>query len=175
MRLEPMPPLPAGMIGGLVGGALMPLPAILWSLATRHGLWYPVNLLAGMVVPGMGQLPRRARAISRGMAGDGAGHPRGSVGRLWPGVWSAVAEIAGDSRPRWRGAGCSCRCCGRRSRYSLMGVVNKVLQQEVDWPWFIVSQFVFGIVAAIVVHRSEKIRRSRLKRTRRAGETDGRN
>jgi hypothetical protein len=38
-----------------------------------------------------------------------------------------------------------------------MGVVNKVLQEYVDWPWFIVSQFVFGVVAAVVVHRSEKI------------------
>ena len=35
--------------------------------------------------------------------------------------------------------------------YGLMGVVNPVLQQRVDWPWFIVSQFVFGMVAAIVV------------------------
>ena len=39
-----------------------------------------------------------------------------------------------------------------------MGVVNPVLQQRVDWPWFIVSQFVFGIAASIVVVRSEQIR-----------------
>ena len=38
-----------------------------------------------------------------------------------------------------------------------MGMVNPVLQERVDWPWFIVSQFVFGMVAAIVVGRSEKI------------------
>jgi len=41
--------------------------------------------------------------------------------------------------------------------YSLMGVVNPVLQVRVNWPWFIASQFVFGIVAAIVVGRSETI------------------
>ena len=41
--------------------------------------------------------------------------------------------------------------------YSLMGMVNPVLQERVNWPWFIVSQFVFGMVAAIVVGRSEKI------------------
>ncbi len=38
-----------------------------------------------------------------------------------------------------------------------MGVVNPTLQQRVDWPWFIVSQFVFGVVAAIVVVRSEQV------------------
>jgi hypothetical protein len=31
------------------------------------------------------------------------------------------------------------------------------LQHEVDWPWFIASQFVFGITAAIVVFRTEMI------------------
>ena len=41
--------------------------------------------------------------------------------------------------------------------YGLMGVVNPPLQQKVEWPWFIVSQFVFGVVAAVVVVRSEKI------------------
>jgi hypothetical protein len=38
-----------------------------------------------------------------------------------------------------------------------MGVVNPVLQERVDWPWFVASQFVFGVVAAIVVVRSEQI------------------
>ena len=41
--------------------------------------------------------------------------------------------------------------------HSLMGVVNPLLQERVDWPWFIVSQFVFGVVTAIVVLRSEKV------------------
>ena len=41
--------------------------------------------------------------------------------------------------------------------YGVMGVVNPVLQQRVDWPWFVVSQFVFGIVAAIVIVRSEEV------------------
>jgi hypothetical protein len=38
-----------------------------------------------------------------------------------------------------------------------MGVVNPLLQERVDWPWFVVSQFVFGVVAAIVVLRSEMV------------------
>jgi hypothetical protein len=41
--------------------------------------------------------------------------------------------------------------------YGLMGVVNPVLQERVDWPWFVVSQFVFGVTAALVVLRSETI------------------
>jgi hypothetical protein len=41
--------------------------------------------------------------------------------------------------------------------YGLMGVVNPALQGKVSWPWFVVSQFVFGVAAAVVVLRSETI------------------
>ncbi len=41
--------------------------------------------------------------------------------------------------------------------YGLMGVVNRTLEDKVSWPWFIASQFVFGVVAALVVLRSETI------------------
>jgi hypothetical protein len=41
--------------------------------------------------------------------------------------------------------------------YGMMGVVNPVLQERVDWPWFVASQFVFGIAAAIVIVRSEEV------------------
>src|SRR5262249_34656001 len=42
--------------------------------------------------------------------------------------------------------------------YGLMGVVNPVLQEGVDWAWFIASQFVFGVATSVVVLRSEMIR-----------------
>ena len=38
-----------------------------------------------------------------------------------------------------------------------MGVVNPVLQRLVDWPWFVVSQFVFGVAASVVVVRLELV------------------
>ena len=41
--------------------------------------------------------------------------------------------------------------------FGLMGVVNPVLQERVDWAWFIVSQFVFGVIAALMVLRSEMV------------------
>jgi hypothetical protein len=41
--------------------------------------------------------------------------------------------------------------------YGLMGVVNPTLQRVVEWPWFVASQFVFGVVASIVVVRSVEV------------------
>src|SRR5262249_13996489 len=44
-------PVSAGLKGGFAGGAAMPVPALLWGLFSGHGIWYPVNLLAGMALP----------------------------------------------------------------------------------------------------------------------------
>jgi hypothetical protein len=157
MRVETWRPVPAGLLGGAVGGLLMPVPAVLWGLATGHGIWYPVNLLAGMVLPGMGKLSvgevEQFRAdwlvvalvIHIAMSlGFGVVY-----GLLLPNVPPIRAALAwgGLLLPLiWTAVG-----------YGLMGVVNPVLQQLVDWPWFIVSQFVFGLAAAVVVMRSEMI------------------
>src|SRR5436190_7193804 len=46
-------PISAGVKGGIVGGLLMIVPALAWGLFSGHGIWYPVNLLSGMVLPGL--------------------------------------------------------------------------------------------------------------------------
>jgi len=147
----------AGIRGGLIGGVLMPIPAILWSLASGHGLWYPANVLSMMILqhaehPDLAQLEgfhlswlmaalilHLALTVCFGLAFAIVLPivPRipGSIawgGFLFPVLWTALS-------------------------FSLMGVVNPVLQDQISWPWFIVSQFVFGIVAAIVVVRSERV------------------
>lgn len=53
---EKIHPISAGVKGGLVGGLLMPIPALLYGLISGRGLFYPVNLLAGLVLPGMQNL-----------------------------------------------------------------------------------------------------------------------
>src|SRR5262249_37067978 len=49
-------PVSAGVKGGIAGGVAMLLPALLWGVLSGHGFWYPVNLLAGMVLPGVGRM-----------------------------------------------------------------------------------------------------------------------
>ena len=41
--------------------------------------------------------------------------------------------------------------------HGMMGVVNPVLEQHVNWPWFIASQLVYGLAMSYVVFRSEKV------------------
>jgi hypothetical protein len=157
MRFESRSPILAGLFGGVVGGLLMPIPAILWSVAARYGIWYPVNLLSAMVLH-QNTVPSHAEleafhadwfiaalgihvilSLAFGLAFalvlprlPSIPGPMAWGGLLLPLLWTAMS-------------------------YGLMGVVNPVLQERVDWPWFIVSQFVFGIVASIVVVRSEQV------------------
>ncbi len=151
-----LPPIPAGLLAGAVGGALMPVPALLWSLANHHGVWYPVNLLAGMGFPGLiGQRAELEQFHANWLAVGLAIHAALSLifgalyGLLFPKLRPIPDPLAagGLLLPLlWTGAS-----------YGLMGVTNPVLQQRVDWPWFVVSQFVFGVAAAIVIARSEKV------------------
>src|SRR5436190_16259976 len=55
---EKIHPISAGIKGGILGGLVMPIPALLYGLISRQGLFYPVNLLAGMIVPSMEQIAR---------------------------------------------------------------------------------------------------------------------
>jgi hypothetical protein len=42
--------------------------------------------------------------------------------------------------------------------HSILEALDPVLNQRIDWLWFVISQIGFGIVAGIVVSRQERIR-----------------
>jgi hypothetical protein len=150
-------PVVAGLLGGAVGGLLMPIPAMLWGVSTGRGMWYPVNLLAGMVLREVGQstpdeLARfhpewiAAALIIHAVLALGFGVLLGAIGRKLPPIPAPIS---------W--GGLVIPLLWTAVSYGLMGVANPLLQARVDWPWFVASQFVFGVVAAIVVVRSEMV------------------
>ena len=49
-------PYSAGMKGGGVGGTAMAVVALIYGVLAQDSLWYPINLLAGMAIPGMEDL-----------------------------------------------------------------------------------------------------------------------
>jgi hypothetical protein len=147
----------AGLKGGVAAGLLMPVPALIWSLITGHGLWYPANLLAGMIVSGLGSQPVGVleQFHSNWFSVAIAVHAVMSLsfGCLYGLLLPRLAAIPGPLA--WGGV--LLPLLWTASSHSLMGVVNPLLQRQVNWPWFVVSQFVFGVVTAAVVLRSEKV------------------
>ena len=150
-------PLAAGAVGGLVGGLLMPLPAMLWAMLTERTIWYPANLLAAIVYPEMRTLPQADLQAFRAdwLLAAIAIHLAISIsfGLVYGALLQRVRPIS--KAFAWGGLVLPLAWTG--VSYGLMGIVNPVLQERVDWPWFIASQFVFGVIAAIVVDRSEMV------------------
>jgi hypothetical protein len=155
---ETIHPISAGLKGGLAGGVAMPAPALLWGVLSGHGVWFPVNLLAGLALPGIDELSVaeleafRPTLFALGVAIHAT---MSAVIGLVYGV--LLPTIPGA--PRWQllVGGVAIPLIWTGASYGLMGVANPVLQRYVDWAWFGASQLVFGLVAAAVVVRSEKV------------------
>jgi hypothetical protein len=158
MRTSRLPHAVSGAIAGAVGGLLMPIPAAIWGWVSGHGIWYPANLLAAMVLPGLGKLPlaELQQYHANWLATALVLHAITSLifGTLFGLLLPRLPVIPG---PMSWGA-LLMPLLWTAASFSLMDVINPVLEQRVDWPWFVVSQFVFGIAASIVVVRSEQIR-----------------
>lgn len=154
---EKMHPVSAGLKGGLAGGVVMTLPALAWGLLTGHGIWFPVNLLAGTLLPGVDAMPvPELEQFSPVLL---------AIGVVMHAAMSATIGLAYGvllpTLPTDRGhliaGGVVLPLLWTGLSYGLMGVANPVLQQHVNWYWFAASQVVFGLTAAIVVVRSEKL------------------
>ena len=46
--------------------------------------------------------------------------------------------------------------------HSILELLNPLLNQLISWPWFVASQFAFGIVAGLVVVQQEQVRTRQL-------------
>lgn len=155
---EHVHPISSGAKGGLIGGAAMAIPAMLYGYLDHGSVWLPINLLAGIVVPDvvdvsleslkqfqlgafvLASVIHLAFSVTFGLL-YGVLLPmlpsfRGSAifwgGVVMPIIWSGVC-------------------------HGLMGLVNPALREHVNWPWFVASQFVYGATMSYVVHQSEKV------------------
>src|SRR5262249_5162383 len=154
---EDVHPVSAGIKGGIVGGAVMPVPALLWGLFSGHGLWYPVNLLAGMVLPGVGSM-----AVSELKQFHGSLLLVGLIIHVAMSVVIgliyvvALPTLPSLSRPiAWCGLLMPILWTGLS--YVAMRIASAALPERVSWPWFILSQFVFGITMPAVVLGAKRL------------------
>jgi hypothetical protein len=148
-------PYSAGVRGGLVAGAAMAVLAILYGLIGHRSIWYPINLLAAA-----GSASIAAMSYDQLLAFNATGLVLATiihvVGSALVGLLYGVTLPMFPRRPMLLG-GILAPLFWSGILYAEMGIINPVLQQRIDWKWFMASQFAFGIVAGFVVARHERI------------------
>lgn len=146
----------SGVMGGLIGGVVMAALACVYGLIAHHSIWFPVNLLAGVVIPSVG-----AESIQQLSSFDGVAMAAAIIGHaglsILVGVLYAVTlPMFPKYAPFWAGILVPLLWTGLVA--TLLNVINPALNSRISWPWYVTCQLAFGLVCGYVVARSERIR-----------------
>ncbi|MBX3354098.1 MAG: hypothetical protein KF724_00190 [Phycisphaeraceae bacterium] len=148
-------PYRTGIYGGLAGGAAMAFVACLWGIVMEGSVWLPINLLAGIFIPGIENAPVEAlREVNAGWLLTAA--IIHTIGSLFIGLLYTVALPMMPRRPILFG-GILAPVFWTGLIWASLGIVNPALEKYISWPWFIASQFAFGLVAGLVISRFNRV------------------
>lgn len=146
----------AGVKGGLAGGAAMTIPAALYGLLKYHSIWYAMNLLAagGFVSWAGASNAFLSEFHLQGLLAALAIHAVTSVlvGLLYGAVLPMFPRLPILT------AGILVPLFFTGLLYSAIGIVSPILNERIDWFWFVASQIAFGLVCGFVVNLHERVR-----------------
>jgi hypothetical protein len=148
--------LTTGIRGGIAGGIAMIVPATIFSVLRYHSIWFAMNLLAA------------GGFVSWAGASDaflGQFHLQGLLAAIAiHGLTSLLVGLLYGAMlpmfPRYPilTAGFMAPLLFTGILYSALGIVSPILNQRIDWFWFIMSQVAFGLVCGYVVNLHAKVR-----------------
>jgi hypothetical protein len=161
-------PVSAGVKGGFAGSVAMAVLACAYGVLKAGSIWYPINLLAAGVY---------AQSLKLGPAQLYSFHADSFAIAL--GLHALVSTLVGllygamlpmfPRRPIVLG-GLIAPVLWSALIYTMLGLLNPMLESHIDWYWFVASQVGFGIVAGLVVVRqSRMLTRENLPFAMRAG------
>jgi hypothetical protein len=148
-------PVSSGIKGGWAGGVAMALLACAYGVVKAGSIWYPINVLASIVhaqevkfdTAELSLFHADSFAIALLLHALGSTLVGLLYGAMLPMLPRRPIVLGGLVAPvLWSGA-----------LYSMLGLLNPVLQARIDWLWFVASQVAFGIVAGLVVLRSSRM------------------
>ncbi len=147
-------PVSAGVKGGMVGAVVMAILAIAYGVITKHGVWYTINLLSAGFFPGRNTTAELVQFHLDGFIVAAILHLFVSfvAGLLYGAALPMIPRhpilLGGLVAPiLWSGL-----------LHGSLGLIDPVLNDRIDWGWFVVSQIGFGLAAGLVVSRQEQIR-----------------
>jgi hypothetical protein len=146
-------PISAGVKGGLAGSVAMAILAVLYGVISGRGIWYPINLLSAGFFP--------ARTVAQIAAFHWDALIIATIVHLLcsllVGLLYGAALPMFPRRPILLG-GVIAPVLWTGVIHTVIEALDPVLNQRIDWVWFVISQIGFGVVAGIVVSRQEQVR-----------------
>jgi hypothetical protein len=145
-----------GIKGGIAGGLAMTVPAGIFSVVKYHSFWYAVNLLAaggfvswaGASNAFLGEFHLQgllAAIVIHGLTSLLVGLFYGAMLPMFP---KYPIVTAGFMAP----------LLFTGILHSALGIVSPILNERIDWFWFVISQIAFGLVCGFVVNLQAKVR-----------------
>ncbi|HEY4380250.1 MAG TPA: hypothetical protein VGN01_07885 [Acidobacteriaceae bacterium] len=145
-----------GIRGGIAGGIAMTVPAGIFSVVKYHSFWYAVNLLAagGFVSWAGASDTFLGQFHMEGLLAAIAIH--GFISLLVGLLYGAMLPMF----PRYPivTAGFMTPLIMTGILYSAIGIVSPILDERIDWFWFILSMIAYGLVCGYVVNLQAKVR-----------------
>jgi len=148
-------PISAGVKGGLAGSVAMAVLACAYGVIKIGSIWYPINLLAASVYGQslkMGPAELNSFHLDSFLIALGL-HALISItvgllyGAMLPMFTRRPIVLGGLIAPvLWSGL-----------IYSMLGLLNPMLESHINWYWFVASQVAFGLVAGLVVVRQSRM------------------
>jgi hypothetical protein len=147
-------PISAGLKGGLAGGVAMAALAMLYGLLSHASIWYPINLLGAVVYEHVQVSTAQLNAFHiELLLVATALHLTTSIlvgllyGALLPMLPRHPILLGGIIAPLvWTGV-----------LYNVLDIIDPILNQRIQWGWFLASQVAFGVVAGFVVLRQVRV------------------
>lgn len=153
---EEVHPYSAGLLGGLVGGAVMAGLACVYGLIAEHSIWYPINLLSGVVIPAMDTATTAQLKQFNGLAFGAALVGHAILSCLVGVVYAVMLPMFPKYAPFWAGILMPLFWSGLVA--TTLNILNPALNDRISWPWFVVCQLGFGLAGGYVIARSTSIK-----------------
>jgi len=149
-------PYSAGIRGGLAGGAAMAALAVVHGLLAHGSPWYTINLLAAAGSSALSNAPESTLVQFNATGILLALVIHGLLSVLVGLLYGALLPMLPSHPAFWGGLVAPLMWTGLIA--AGLSVINPALDARIEWRWFVLTQIAFGLVAGLVVARSNTVR-----------------
>jgi hypothetical protein len=148
-------PYSAGIKGGIAGGFAMAALAVIHGLLLHNSPWYTINILAATAMAKLANADVATLSAFNAHAFVMALIIHGVVSVLVGLLYGVLLPIIPRNPIFFGGVVAPMLWSGLL--FATLRVINPVLDARIEWEWFVLCQIGFGVVAGLVVARSERI------------------